>query len=92
MLLLPCTPAGTQENARQQGPLSQDDCAKLLRLTPEQLVQRLGPPTRKARQLLYQRCLEQWIYEQAHQVRVEIEFPRGQKPVIRTVGPLGNAP
>jgi hypothetical protein len=85
-------PAAAQDNARRDGPFTQEECAELARLTPDQLAQRLGPPTRKARQFLYQRCLEQWTYEHPQPLRVEIEFPRGQKPVIRAVLPAGKAP
>lgn len=64
----------------------------LARLAPEEIRAQLGPPTRRARQILYQRYLEQWVYEAPVGLRIEIEWPRGQKPIVRSVerlnGPL----
>jgi hypothetical protein len=38
-----------------------------------------GPPRRIARQILYHRYLEQWIYD-TPPLRLEFDCPRGQRP------------
>jgi hypothetical protein len=48
----------------------------------------LGPPKRVARQILYRRYLEQWVYEGAHAARIEFDCVRGKEPQILTVHPL----
>lgn len=54
-------------------------------LTPEQVRNLLGPPTRVARQILYHRYFEQWFYDRPFNVRVEFECRRGQEPQIQSV-------
>lgn len=39
---------------------------------------RLGPPRHMARQILYRRYLEQWVYEAPRNLRIEFDCPRGQ--------------
>src|SRR2546423_133607 len=52
-------------------------------------VRRLrGEPKRVARQILYRRYLEQWVYEGPNAVRVEFDCVRGKEPQILTVHPL----
>jgi hypothetical protein len=51
-----------------------------LGMTPEQVRGKMGPPTRIARQVLYQRHLEQWVYEKPQAVRLYFEATRGQLP------------
>jgi hypothetical protein len=45
----------------------------------------LGPPKKIARQILYRRYLEQWVYEGPQAVRIEFDCVRGQEPQILTV-------
>ncbi|MGH7223628.1 MAG: hypothetical protein ACRELF_10395 [Gemmataceae bacterium] len=62
------------------------DFAKLERgMTPEQVRKRVGAPTRVARQILYHRYREQWIYDAPIQVRLTFDCPRGQKPQLLSV-------
>jgi hypothetical protein len=49
-------------------------------MTAEQVRAQVGPPKRIARQLLYHRHLEQWIYEQPISMRLTFDCLRGQKP------------
>ena len=52
-------------------------------------VQRLlGPPKQMARQILYRRYLEQWVYDGPNAVRIEFDCVRGKEPQILTVHPL----
>ncbi|HEX5269136.1 MAG TPA: hypothetical protein VFW33_01550, partial [Gemmataceae bacterium] len=57
-------------------------------MTQDEVRQRLGPPKRTARQILYRRYLEQWVYEGANPVRIEFDCVRGKEPQILTVQPL----
>jgi hypothetical protein len=56
-------------------------------LSPTEVTQLLGAqPRKKARQILFQRSLEQWIYEYPTFVlRLDFDFPRGQQPRLLTV-------
>ncbi len=57
--------------------------AKLERgMSPEQVRQRVGAPKRVARQILYHRYLEQWIYDPPHAARLQFDCPRGQTPQL----------
>jgi hypothetical protein len=58
-----------------------------VRMTPDQVRRLLGEPQHTARQVLNQRCLEQWVYDQVFQVRLEFEYPRGQEPHLLSVPP-----
>src|SRR5690242_12852143 len=49
-------------------------------MTPEEVRARVGPPKRIARQFLYHRHIEQWIYDQPVPARLRFDCPRGQKP------------
>jgi len=57
-------------------------------LSPDQVRDLLGPPQRVARQILYQRYLEQWVYDAPFDLRVEFECRRGQQPQVQSVQPL----
>jgi hypothetical protein len=57
-------------------------------MTPDEVRRRLGPPRRVARQVLYRRYLEQWVYDGPDAVRIEFDCPRGQRPQVLTVQPL----
>ncbi len=52
----------------------------------------LGPPKHIARQILYRRYLEQWVYDGPNSVRIEFDCVRGKEPQILTVHPLTPAP
>jgi hypothetical protein len=57
--------------------------AKLERgMTPDQVRQRVGAPKRIARQILYHRHLEQWIYDPPSPARLQFDCPRGQVPQL----------
>ena len=58
-------------------------------LSPDQVRRLIGPPLHVARQILYHRCLEQWLYGAPFPVRVEFDCPRGQEPRLQSVQPLG---
>ena len=69
-------PAENKEELRQA-------FAKLERgMTPEQVRAKVGSPKRVARQLLYHRYLEQWIYDQPSLMRLTFDCQRGQKPYL----------
>jgi hypothetical protein len=51
-------------------------------MTPEQVRQRVGAPKHIARQLLYHRYREQWIYDAPNSVRLTFDCRRGQKPQL----------
>jgi hypothetical protein len=57
-------------------------------MTQDEVRRLLGPPKRMARQILYRRYLEQWVYEGANPVRIEFDCVRGKEPQILTVHPL----
>jgi hypothetical protein len=54
-------------------------------MTPAEVRQILGPPARVARQILFRRHLEQWIYDQPEAARVEFNCVRGEEPYVLTV-------
>jgi hypothetical protein len=54
-------------------------------MTPTEVRQLLGPPARVARQILFRRHLEQWIYDQPETIRVEFNCVRGEEPYVLTV-------
>ncbi len=59
------------------------DFGKLKRgMTPEQVRQLVGAPRQIARQILYHRYREQWIYDTAVPVRITFDCPRGQNPQL----------
>jgi len=60
-------------------------------LSPDQVRQLLGPPLRTARQILYHRAREQWLYEAPFSVRLEFEYVRGQEPHLLSVQPTAAA-
>ncbi len=57
-------------------------------LSPEQVRRLLGPPHQVAREVLAHRRLEQWLYFQPHFLRLELTFPRGERPQLLAVRPL----
>jgi SmpA / OmlA family len=54
-------------------------------MTQDEVRRLLGPPKRVARQILYRRYLEQWVYEGGNAVRIEFDCVRGKEPQILTV-------
>jgi hypothetical protein len=56
-------------------------------MSPDQVRHLLGPPGRSARQILYHRAREQWVYEAPFSVRLEFEYIRGQEPRLLSVQP-----
>jgi hypothetical protein len=58
-------------------------------MTPEQVREALGPPRRIGRQILYQRYLEQWVYDSPRPLRLEFDCRRGQLPSLLPLAPAG---
>lgn len=52
--------------------------------TPTEVRALVGPPSRIARQILFRRHLEQWVYDDPP-LRVEFDCPRGEEPLVRAV-------
>ena len=50
------------------------------RIAPEQVRRAFGKPRRIARQILYQRYLEQWSFDETVPLRLEFDFVAGQPP------------
>ena len=44
----------------------------------------LGPPDRRARQVLYRRYLEQWVYDPPLSLRISFDCLAGQDPHVQT--------
>jgi hypothetical protein len=87
LLLAGWLPSGRAADAGK--PEAPPDPAKLPKGMSQAEVQRLlGPPQRVARQILYRRYLEQWVYEGPNAVRIEFDCVRGKEPQILTVHPL----
>lgn len=68
-------------------------------MTPEQVRQHVGAPKRIARQILYHRHVEQWVYDSPKAARLQFDCRRGQKPLLLWVsiptaekGERGRAP
>jgi hypothetical protein len=59
-------------------------------MTPVEVRKLLGPPQRVARQVLYHRYLEQWVYDAPAPVRVEFDCPSGQPARLVSVTSDGN--
>jgi hypothetical protein len=73
---------------------TEEDWARALeRLRPgmnlEQVREVLGAPRRIARQILYQRYLEQWLYDTPLPLRLEFDCRRGQPPFLLPLPPSG---
>jgi hypothetical protein len=58
-------------------------------MTPDEVRQLLGPPPRIARQLVFGRYLEQWVYPPPTAARVEFLAERTGPPTVRAVRPSG---
>jgi hypothetical protein len=56
-------------------------------MSPDEVREVLGPPRRVARQLLYHRYLEQWLYEAPGSPRLTFDCRRGQVPFLLEFAP-----
>ena len=81
VLLLGLSTAGVRATAQPAA----DRTAVRRGMTPAEVRQILGPPARVARQILFRRHLEQWVYDQPEAVRVEFNCVRGEEPYVLTV-------
>jgi hypothetical protein len=54
-------------------------------LSDQAVLQHLGPPGRKSRQVLLHRMLEQWHYAEPHHLRLTLECERGQQPSLKRI-------
>ena len=54
-------------------------------MTANEVRQQLGPPVRVTRQVLYRRHIEQWVYENPQEIRVQFSCVRGEEPVVTGV-------
>jgi hypothetical protein len=54
-------------------------------LSQKEVLRLRGQPQHKARQILYRRYREQWVYDEPNAVRIEFDCVRGQEPRILTV-------
>lgn len=81
--------AGSADDRNPKEPVQ--DFAKLKRgMTPEEVRQWVGTPQRVAREILYHRYREQWLYETPRPIRLTFECLRGQKPQLLAVPALPN--
>jgi hypothetical protein len=55
---------------------------------PEAVRDILGAPQRVSRQVIYRRCLEQWIYHHPLPLCVTWSIPHGARPTVYSVRPL----
>jgi hypothetical protein len=79
-------PAAVRELTPKQRQALRD---KLQRgLSFERVRDLLGPPHRVARQVLFHRYLEQWVYGPPYDFRLEFDCLRGQKAQLLTVHSL----
>jgi hypothetical protein len=51
----------------------------------EEVQTLLGPPNRIARQILYRRCAEQWIYDTPEGLWINWDCLKGQEPRVLSV-------
>jgi hypothetical protein len=49
------------------------------------LQHQLGAPKRIVRQVLYRRHIEQWVYENPHEFRIQISWNPGEVPIVTGV-------
>jgi hypothetical protein len=59
--------------------------------TPSEVRRLIGPPGHTARQILYNRAREQWLYDAPFFVRLEFEYRRGQEPQLLSVQQTASA-
>jgi hypothetical protein len=51
-------------------------------MTRNEVRKLAGPPLRVVRQVLFNRYVEQWVYEQPVPFRVEFDCKRGEEPFV----------
>jgi hypothetical protein len=56
--------------------------------SPAEVRETLGPPKHVNRQVLFNRYVEQWVYESPVPVCVVFDCRKGQAPALQTVQPL----
>lgn len=67
---------------KKEGP-SVQGFARLQRgMTSEEVRRHIGPPKRIARQILYHRHVEQWVYDPPNAAHLHFDCRRGQKPLL----------
>jgi hypothetical protein len=55
--------------------------------SPAEVRDRLGPPARITRQVLFRRVVEQWVYDGSRPARIEFATARGREPSVSAVLP-----
>lgn len=90
LVLLGSGTAGFDERAHLGRDVLLPSFAKLKPgMSPEQVQQIVGvPPKHIARQILYHRYREQWVYGTSSPVRLNFDCPRGQTPQLLSVSGL----
>jgi hypothetical protein len=73
-----------------EGAKKPPDLNRLKGMPAAQVREILGPPRRVARQILYKRCVEQWIYEGPLFLRLEVDCVQGRQSQILTVHTITN--
>jgi hypothetical protein len=72
-------------------PRQPPDTARLrIGMTQTEVKKLFGEPARVARQILFRRHLEQWVYDGAQPVRIEFNCLRGQEPRVFNFDPTAN--
>lgn len=69
-------------------PLSADDPAPAgirVGMPAANAQHQLGAPKRIVRQLLYRRHIEQWVYENPQEIRLQISWDPGDVPIVTGV-------
>jgi hypothetical protein len=86
----PALPEAPPPAARELTPEQRQDLRKMLQrgLSFDRVRELLGPPHRVARQVLFHRYLEQWVYGPPYDFRIEFDCLRGQKAQLLTVHSL----
>jgi hypothetical protein len=59
-------------------------------MTQAEVKKIYGEPARVARQILFRRHLEQWVYDGAQSIRIEFNCLRGQEPRVFNFEQAGN--
>jgi hypothetical protein len=86
----PQPPPGPASYDPEQSLTEQERTLRLSRIesrrsTPSEVRRSIGPPGHTARQILYNRAREQWVYDAPFFVRLEFECRRGQEPQLLSV-------
>jgi hypothetical protein len=55
--------------------------------SPAEVRDRLGPPIRVSRQILFRHYVEQWVYDVPQPIRVEFHCSRGRDTYVSAVLP-----